>query len=147
METHEMLNKIESILDQVKTAVLATTDSEGHIHMRWMTPVVLKNRPGVIFAFSVPNAPKIKQIEKTGRASWMIQTRDLREIINARGRARIVDNPALKTELMDILGSRLVVFWKANAGQDEFVVIETIIEHAEYFKPMEEGSRKTVRFE
>ena len=145
MEIHELLNKLEAILEEAKTAVLATTDSAGQTHMRWMSPVVLKHRGGSIFAFSAPMTPKIEQIEATGQAEWMIQRRDLRQIVNIHGRTSVVDNPALKTELMDILGSRLAVFWQANVGRDEFVVIETVIEQAVFFVPME-GTRETVQF-
>jgi pyridoxamine 5'-phosphate oxidase len=145
MEIQELLNKLEDILDEAKTAVLATTDSAGQTHMRWMSPVVLKHRGGSIFAFSAPMTPKIEQIEATGQAEWMIQRRDLRQIVNIHGRTSVVDNPALKTELIDILGSRLAVFWHANVGRDEFVVIETVIEQAVFFVPME-GSRQAVQF-
>ena len=47
---------------------------------------------------------------------------------------------------MEILGPRLIVFWKANLHADEFVVIETIIEEAIFFEPMK-GTRQTVRFD
>ena len=92
METHELLNRLEAIVDEAKTAVMATVDSEGRTHMRWMTPAVLKYRPGAIFAFSAPEAAKVEQIHAAGCAEWMFQTRDLRQIINIAGPARILDN-------------------------------------------------------
>ncbi len=145
METSELTNKLEVLIEDAKAGILATTDSEGLVHMRWMTPIVLKQRPGAVFAFSAPDAGKIDQITTSGRASWMIQTRDLREIVNLSGAARIVDNPALKAELMDVAGARLTVFWKTNIRTEEFVIIETVIEKASWFKPMQ-ATRQTVRF-
>jgi len=145
METHELLNRLEVIVDEAGTAIMATVDQAGCTHMRWMTPAVLKHRPGAIFAFSAPQAPKVEQIHTTGCAEWMFQTRDLRQIINITGPARVLDNPALKSELMEILGPRLVVFWKANLNSDEFVVIETVIEKATFFEPMK-GTHRTVHF-
>ncbi len=146
METHELLNRLETIVDEAKTAILATVDSAGCTHMRWMTPAVLKHRPGAIFTFSAPDAPKVEQVHAAGCAEWMFQTRDLRQIINVAGPARVLDNPALKSELMEILGPRLIVFWKANLNADEFVVIETVIEEATFFEPMK-GTRQTVHFD
>ena len=146
METHELLNRLEAICQESNTAILATTDAAGQTHMRWMTPVVLKHRAGSIFAFSVPNTPKTEQIAATGRAEWMIQRRDLRQILNVRGRTHIIDNPALRAELMDIVGPRLATFWHANVGADQFVVIETVIEQAVFFEPMQ-GTRQIVQFE
>jgi general stress protein 26 len=145
MEAHELGNKLEAILDEAKTGILATAGADGRIHMRWMTPVVLKQRRGAIFAFSTPDAAKIEQIAASGNASWMIQTRDLREIVHLSGPTRVVDNPALKAELMEILGPRLAVFWKSNANADEFVIIETVIEEATWFRPMK-ASLETVNF-
>ncbi|MBE0535395.1 MAG: pyridoxamine 5'-phosphate oxidase family protein [Phycisphaerae bacterium] len=145
MQAHELANKLEVILDEAKTGVLATADSNGRIHMRWMTPVVLKQRRGAIFAFSRPNAAKVDQIGASGQAAWMIQTRDLREIVHLSGPTRVIDNPALKAELMDIVGPRLAVFWKTNAPAEEFVVIETMIEEATWLKPMK-ASREIVTF-
>ena len=145
MEIQELLNRLDDILDEAKTAVLATTDSAGQTHMRWMSPVILKHRGGSIFAFSAAATLKIQQIEATHQAEWMIQRRDLRQIVNIHGTTRVVDNPALKAELMDILGPRLATFWRANAGLDEFVVIETVIEQAVFFVPME-GARQALQF-
>ena len=145
MQAHELANRLEAILDDAKTGVLATADADGRIHMRWMTPVVLKQRRGAIFAFSKPDAAKVSQIAASGSAAWIIQTRDLREIIHCSGPTRVVDNPALKAELMEILGPRLAIFWKTNAPGEEFVVIETIIKAATLFKPMQ-AVRETVTF-
>ena len=92
MQTQQLLNKFQEILDDVKTGVLATSDSSGRTHMRWMTPVVSSHRAGAIFAFSVPGTSKIEQIEATGNAEWMIQRKDLTEIINLHGPTRVVDN-------------------------------------------------------
>jgi general stress protein 26 len=146
MQAQEMLNTIESILDDAKTAILVTTDASGKPYGRWMTPVMLKQRPGVIFAFAAVGSNKLGQIEEKGDVLWLVQTKDLRQVVHVRGVIRIVDNPALKSELMEILGPRLAVFWKANVGKDEFVVVETVMQEATYTKPMK-GLRETVVFE
>jgi general stress protein 26 len=145
MTSRELLNKIDGIIENSKTAILVTSDEAGGAHGRWMTPALLKHRPAAIYCFSAPHARKVGQIEATGKVEWIIQTKDLREIVNVRGTARVLDNPALKNELMEILGPRLMVFWKANIDAEEFVVIETAIEEATYMTPMK-GRREIVKF-
>ena len=75
----------------------------------------------------------------------MIQTCDLKEIVKIHGTVNIIDNPATKSELLEILGPRLAMFWKINADTEEFVILETVIQMAEYYKPMN-GIVETVIF-
>ena len=145
MTQRKILNKLNAILDEAGTAVLATEDSEGNARMRWMTPVILAHQPRTIFCIAAKSSAKVQQLTWNRNVQWMFQRRDLSEIINIQGFAGIVDNPALKTELIDILGPRLGVFWKANAEPEEFVVLETIIQETTYFKPLH-GKKDTVSF-
>ena len=75
----------------------------------------------------------------------MVQDRALNEIIHLRGVMNVIDNPALRTELMEVLGSHLQVLWKANLDRTEMVVLETVIKQAVYFVPMK-GFRELVAF-
>ncbi|MBW8034236.1 MAG: pyridoxamine 5'-phosphate oxidase family protein [Planctomycetes bacterium] len=145
MEQQEIINKIESILEDAKTAVLATCDRQGKVHLRWMTPAILKYQPDAIYCFTVPSSEKLKQISANNNVEWMIQTRDLREIVNIQGTVNIIDTPATKSELLETLGPRLAAFWKANASPEEFVILETKIHSAVYLKPMK-AQRQIVTF-
>lgn len=136
MTPQELINRVEFILDDAKAGILSTIDSDGNPHMRWLTPIVLKQRPGCIYAVTTPGSTKTIQIESKPNVEWMLQTRGITEVINLKGVITAVDNPALKSEVFDSLGSRLTVFWKANPDKDEFIVLETAIEQATYFKPM-----------
>jgi general stress protein 26 len=145
MDQRELVNKIETILEEAKAAVLATTDEQDRPHLRWMTAAVLKGRQGSIFAVASPDSAKIQQVQGRQDVEWMIQTRALDEVVNVRGVLNVVDNPALKKEIMEALGPRLMVFWKANAGAENLVVLETIIREAAYLCPMK-GRREIVKF-
>ncbi|HEG43705.1 MAG TPA: pyridoxamine 5'-phosphate oxidase family protein [Phycisphaerales bacterium] len=136
MERHEIINKIESILEDARTGIMATSDLEGRVHLRWMTPAVLKYQPDAIYCFAVPGSEKLKHINANNKVEWMIQTRDLREIVNIQGAVNIIDTPATKSELLEALGARLATFWKVNVDAEEFVVLETKIHSATYYKPM-----------
>lgn len=145
MNDHEMMRLIERVLDDAKTAILATVDAEGYPHMRWMTPTVVRGRPGAIFAVTSADFPKVAQLRENPDVEWMIQTRSLSEVVNVRGRINVVDNPSLKSEVLEAVGRRLTVFWRACDAETDCVVLETIIESASHFEPMR-NERQTVRF-
>jgi general stress protein 26 len=145
MDPSELMNKIEAILDDAKAAVLGTTDDQGRPHLRWMTASILKGRPGSIFAVASPGAAKIQQVQGRHDVEWMIQTRALDEVVNVRGVLNVVENPALKKEIMEALGPRLMVFWTANVGAENLVVLETVMREASYLCPMK-GRREIVKF-
>lgn len=145
MTQGEILAKIGDLIDHSKTAVLATTDSQGMNFTRWMTPTLLYNRHNCIYCFTMPDSAKVSHINQNSNVHWMFQNKSLSEIINVHCTADIIDMPAIKTELMDELGSRLSTFWHANAEKDEFVVIESTIKEACYFQPMK-SLRQHVEF-
>lgn len=145
MNAKELVSKIDVLIDESKSAVFVTLDDAGMSQSRWMTPVLIKHRGNCIYCFSAPGARKIKQIEVNDRVEWMIQRRDLREVVNLKGRCSVVNNPALKGELLEVLGPRVETFWRANAPSEDYVILETVIDEGEYFEPIR-GRREKVEF-
>lgn len=145
MDQHDMMYKVEQLLEDSNTGVLATVDNDGKARMRWMTPTVLKGRPGVLFAVTSPDFAKVVQLASHPDVEWMIQTRSLQQVVNLRGKINVIDNPSLKSEVMEHLAWKLKVFWKVNAEKTDFIVLETVITEATYFQPMK-GIKETVRF-
>ena len=145
MDQREMMNKLDAVIDDAKAAVLATTDGEGRPHLRWLTPGILKNHSGAIYCFTRPVSMKILELESHRDVEWMFQTRSLGEVVNVRGTIEVINNAALKSELMEIIGVRLTAFWKADLENTDFVVLETMITEATYYQPMT-GKREKVIF-
>lgn len=146
MKPQNVLDKITGILDDVRAGVLATSDAEGGPCMRWMTPALLKGRPGTIFAITSPKFCKIDQVGKNPAVSWMFQKPGLDLVINVSGKMNVIDNPAMKAEIIERIGDKLTVFWKIT-GEDfsDYVILETVIETATVFYPMK-GQKHTVSF-
>lgn len=144
MTPHEMLAKLDEVLAKAKTGVLATVGKNQQPHMRWMTPAVLKGRPGCLYAVTSPSFAKLLDLRENPKVQWMIQTPSLREICAVDGILTAIDNPALKSEIIEAIGRILFVFWKVNP-QSEFIVLETRITQATYFCPMK-GVKETVTF-
>lgn len=145
MTKTDIMAEVEIALEESKTAVLATVDDSGRPHTRWMTPAVLKDRPNVLFSITSSGFEKAKHLDTNQEAEWMIQTPSLDTVINLRGRINIIDNPSLKTEVLESIGKKLTAFWKLNEKQENLLVLETIIEEGMFFKPMR-GVKSRVRF-
>lgn len=136
MNQQEFLAKLSAVLDEARTAVLTTVDPEGRPHGRWMTPALLKGRGAALYCVTSPRSDKAADLAANPAAEWLIQTPTLNEIVTARGPVNVIDNPALRTELLDVIGRRLTVFWKVNPEAMDLVVLETVIREGEYFRPM-----------
>jgi pyridoxamine 5'-phosphate oxidase len=145
MTKQDVMYKIEQILETTHAGVLATLDQDGNPRMRWMTPAILQGRADVLFAVTSPDFQKVVQLETHPEVEWMIQTRALDQIVNLRGKMNVLDNPSIRSEVMEHLGKQLTVFWRVNTEKTDFIVLETIIQEATFFRPMK-GYKETVRF-
>ena len=79
----------------------------------------------------------MKELEGCDKVQWSFQSPTLREIVQLRGRAAVLSNPGLKAEVLEALGPNLAIFWRINPDPAKLVVIETVIEKAKLFRPME----------
>ncbi|MFP4300411.1 MAG: pyridoxamine 5'-phosphate oxidase family protein [Spirochaetaceae bacterium] len=136
MEGKAMLDVLERILEKSHVAVLSTVDGDGRPRSRWMTPAVVRGRRGFLYTVSAPHFEKIEQIQKNSSVSWLLQTRALDEVLEVVGKARIIDNPALKSEVLEAIGGHLTTFWRVNPDETELIVIETVIDELTYLEPM-----------
>ena len=145
MDQQKFISKLAEIIDASNAGILSTRDENGITHIRWMTPILIRGRKGVIYAVTPQNSRKVQHILHNPDVTWMIQTRSLSQVINIYGKTNVIENPSLKTELLETVGDRLTMFWKINEEIDEFVVLETVIEKASNYEPLK-GSSYTIQF-
>jgi general stress protein 26 len=145
MNKGEILSAIDRLVATSKTAVLATVDAGSFPHVRWMTPTRLHGRPWTLYAVSSLHLAKAAQLQQNPCVEWLFQDPSLREVVAVRGRVNIIDNPALKAEVLEALGQQLTAFWKVAAQEAQLVVLETVIEEAVHYLPVE-GRRVQVDF-
>ncbi|NLJ41717.1 MAG: pyridoxamine 5'-phosphate oxidase family protein [Clostridiales bacterium] len=145
MQSYEFFRRLESVISDAQTAVFATIDENGIPRMRWLTPTTLKGRPGYIYSVAEKGSRKTREVEKNPKVEWMIQSKSLDRIINVRGVVSILDNPSIKTEILQTIGKRLNIFWKVSTPDPEFVVMETVIEEAVCFEPLK-GKSENISF-
>ncbi len=73
MTSQDLMREVRNMLDQVKSAVLATIDPEGRPHMRWMNPVMVRGVENVLYAVTSTDSPKISHLKNNAGVEWMIQ--------------------------------------------------------------------------
>ena len=145
MTKHEIMSEVDIILEEAKSAVLATADKKGHPHMRWMTPCVLKDRSYALYAVTSSKFDKTKHLRDNSFAEWMIQSISLDKIVTLRGQINLLDNQSLKTEVFETIGPRLSMFWKLSSSQEDLIILETVINEGMFFRPMT-GAKSMVKF-
>jgi len=145
MTKKEIMLKIDELLDNSNCGVLSTVSSDKKPHLRWMCPTIFPDMEQTIYAVTSPNFHKIEDLKKNPSASWMFQTKELNEIINVSGKINIIDNPSLKSMIIEKIGSKLHTFWKLKKDSSDYIVLETVIENAVYFNTME-GEKEIVKF-
>ncbi len=145
MNPRELMNRVAAILEEHGTGLLATTDAEGTPHVRWLTPAVLRDRPGTIYALTAPRFAKVAQVRARPRVEWMFQVPSLAEIVTVRGRMSVVDNPSLRAEVLEAVGPRLRAFFQLAKDGGDLVVLETAVEEATHYQPLE-GRKSVIRF-
>jgi pyridoxamine 5'-phosphate oxidase len=145
MDSREVMTRLGAIIEAHGTGLLATVDQDGNPHLRWLTPTLLRERPGAIYAITAPRFAKVLQVRAHPKIEWMFQTPALDEIVSVRGSINVVENPSLRAEVLEVLGPRLRTFWKLAHDARDLVVLETVIEEATRFLPME-GRKDVVKF-
>jgi general stress protein 26 len=141
-----MLEALDRLIESARLGVLATVDAHGRPRMRWMTPATVDGRPGYLYSLTVPDFEKSVHLGENSALEWMLQSRDLREVLFVRGRGLIVDEPGLRDEVREALGPELGILWRVDRDPAEMVVLETAIEELELYTPMT-GQTASVRVE
>jgi general stress protein 26 len=146
MNKQELLSIVHTILDEVKTGILATCDKDGTPHVRWVSPGCPKERAGAVYIISSEEMTKVEHIRQNPTVELMLQTVSLDKIVTLRGKMNVLENPSIRSETLECIGPRLNVFWKMKDGNSDLVVLELVIEEGSYYQPMR-GIRETVRFD
>lgn len=135
MTNLEFLSQVMQAVDESSRALLATVSTTGYPAMRWMNPVFLPGKMHWMYCTTSKHFPKVHDLEKHNRVSWMITNNRSGEIYSLRGVMKVLDNPRFSSEIMEELGRRLENFWKLNPEASDVVVLETTLETGEYFNP------------
>ncbi|TVR73015.1 MAG: pyridoxamine 5'-phosphate oxidase family protein [Spirochaetaceae bacterium] len=146
MESGKLMGALERVLDLSSSAVLSTIGADETPQSRWMVAGMLRGAPGYLYAVTAPLYNKVEEITRNPKVAWLIQSPGFEEVFRISGDAVVVDNPSLKSTVLEALGRDLSTFWSANTGNTELVVIETAITTIDYVKQSTgEHSRESVK--
>lgn len=135
MKMFELMTLLGTIADDAKAALLSTVDEQGVPQMRWVTPGCVPDRPGSIFIVTVLQFDKVAHVTKNPQATMLFQTLTLDKIVNIAGTVSVLKGPLILSEILEVVGKRLNVFWKKHAPQRELVVLEFAITSASLYLP------------
>ena len=136
MDLRSMLSRLDRSLENSRVGILTTVDEKGYPHSRWMTPALIPGREGYIYALTSPSFRKALEIGHHPQVGWIVQSRALDEIVTANGKVTLIDNPSLRSEVQEALGTNLTIFWRVNPNEENLVVLETEVEEMTYFNPV-----------
>lgn len=137
MKDFDPLRAFKSLIETVRVGILTTIGEDGYPRSRWMTAATIAREHGYLYCVTVAGTRKARDLEKNDKVEWSFQSPALDQVAQLRGRAVCMDNPQLKAEVLEALGSNLENFWRVNPDPRKLIVIETAIEKVRFYKPME----------
>lgn len=137
MKSTEPIEELFTLVDSVKVGFLSTLGADGFPHGRWMTATMLRGEHRFLYCVSMAGSRKASEIHASQKVSWSFQTPSLGKVVTARGSAVVLDNPQLKAQVLEALGSSLSNFWRINPDPGHLIVIETALERVTLYRPAE----------
>ena len=137
MDSRALFGVLDALITENKVGVLANIGKDGYPRLRWMTPALIRGRTGFLYAVTPRTFTKSVELEDNPAVEWLFQTSKFDQILRVKGKMQVIDNPALKADVLEALGGHLERFWVLKPEDDEIVVLETIIESLKYEKPGE----------
>ena len=137
------MSLIDSLVDDAKTAVLATVDGKGAPRLRWITPGNITDRPGYLYIITAVEFAKVSQAREHPPASMLLQSRNLDKVLHLQGELAVLENPVIRNATLEKVSPMLTAFWKTGSTDRELIVLEFRITEAVYYVPMA-GTRELI---
>lgn len=136
MSTNRLMSLIDSLIEDAKAAVLATVDTNGVPHLRWITPGRIADRPGYLYMITAHDLNKVAQAKAHPEASILLQSRQLDQVLHLQGVLAVLENPVIRNATLERVSSMLHAFWKTGSPDRELIVLEFRITEALFYLPM-----------
>lgn len=136
MNAADIIQSLERLISGSKVGLLTTVDQKGFPQTRWMTPALLQNRSGYIYAVTDPDSLKTAHIKEHPQVEWTFQSTVLNEVVSVTGRASLITDSELLENIMNEIGLNLQIFWQLSKDTKNIVIIETEIIGLSCFYPL-----------
>lgn len=125
----ESMEKLGSLIKDIRVAMLTTTDAEGHLHSRPMATQTT-DFDGTLWFFTRADSPKVGEIDREHRVNVSYADAHEQHYVSVSGRARLVRDPARNKELW----SPLLKAWFPDGLDDPALALLRVdVERAEYW--------------
>lgn len=135
MKQKEPIDELRALVDTGRIGILSTVGTDGYPHLRWMTAATLQGEKNYIYCVTASGSKKVADLQKNDKVAWSFQSVTLDRIVKVSGRARVIEIPELKAQVLEALGRNLDIFWRINPDPKHLVVLETAIESLSLFHP------------
>ncbi|HEX4140179.1 MAG TPA: pyridoxamine 5'-phosphate oxidase family protein [Candidatus Methylacidiphilales bacterium] len=123
------------LADGKRPGMLATVDSAGTPHMRWMQTLSLDQFPH-LYALCSPSSRKVAQIRAQPRVSWIFTSETGNMVVHISGRAAILTEPAEVNRIWRLIEQKEnAYFLDLKAGAEGVAVIDTLVDEIDCAVP------------
>lgn len=114
-----------------RPGVLATVDSEGAPHVRWMATLSLREFPH-LYALTAPDSRKVEHIRRNPRVSWLFTNEASSVMVTLKGVATIVTEKSAVNRIWRMIEDKSsAYFLSLDSLAGGVAVIDTVIEDVE----------------
>lgn len=133
---NEVQRNVADLVSKCRTAVLATSDTEGHPHSAWMTTQVTTDLEEII-SITAPNSQKAAILRANPQAEWMFASPSMETIVYLSGHTRLLEGDVAKRYWDQMPGKSKAYYRKYCETEDyhKFSVIRTEVDRVVLCKP------------
>lgn len=135
MNDKEIIASATQLLGDTRAGLLTTIDLNGAPNVRWMATHTLLGSLDVMYTITSPTSNKAAEIAANPNVTWLFSRVNFTEIAKIRGKAFIEDDPLLKSQIWDAIGSRTWRYFTINKEDPTFAVLVTEFREIEYYAP------------
>jgi general stress protein 26 len=118
-----------------RPGVMATVDSEGNPHVRWMATLSLQEFPH-LYALTSPTSRKVEHLRRNPRVSWLFTNDASSAVVNLSGTATIITDQAAVNRIWRMIEDKSnAYFLGLDSVSGGVAVIDTVIEGVECTLP------------
>ena len=125
----EVIQKLGSLIRDIRVAMLTTVDEAGHLHSRPMATQAT-DFDGTLWFFTRSDSPKVGEIDREHRVNVSYADAHKQHYVSVSGAARLVRDPARNKALWNPL---LKAWFPDGLDDPALALLRVDVERAEYW--------------
>jgi general stress protein 26 len=130
-----VLRLAKQLANGTRPGVMATVDSDGNPHLRWMATLSLQEFPH-LYALTSPTSRKVEHLRQNPRVSWLFTNDASSAVVNLSGTATIITDQGAVNRIWRMIEDKSnAYFLGLDSLSGGVAVIDTVIEGVECTLP------------